>query len=64
MDFIMKLLRSRDLTSSKEYNSIFTIIDRLTKKAKFMPFNKTTNAPGVAHIVMQEVVATESLLDE
>jgi hypothetical protein len=64
MDFIVKLPRSRNLTSSKEYNSIFIITNQLIKEAKFIPFNKATNAPGVAHIVMREVVAIEGLLDE
>jgi hypothetical protein len=64
MDFIVKLPKSRDLTNSREYNSIFTITDRLTKEVKFVPFNKATNAPGVAHIVMREVVATKGLSDE
>jgi hypothetical protein len=60
----MKLSRLRDLTNSKKYNSIFIITNRLIKKAKFMPFNKAINAPGVAHIVMRKVIATESLLDK
>jgi hypothetical protein len=64
MDFIVKLPRSRNPTFGKEYNSIFTITNRLIKEAKFMPFNKTTDAPNVAYIIMREVVATESLLDK
>jgi hypothetical protein len=64
MDFIVKLPKSRDSTNGKEYNSIFTITDQLIKEAKFVPFNEAINAPGVAHIVMREVVATEGLSDE
>jgi hypothetical protein len=60
----MKLPRSRDPTFSKEYNSIFTSTDRLTKETKFMPFNEAINTPGTAHIIIQEVIATESLPDE
>jgi hypothetical protein len=31
MDFITKLLASKDLITGVEYNSILTIVDRLTK---------------------------------
>jgi hypothetical protein len=61
MDFIVKLPKSRDPISGKKYNSILTITDRLTKEAKFAPINKVTNAPGTAHLVVREVVATEGL---
>jgi hypothetical protein len=39
-------------------------MNRLIKEAKFMLFNKITDAPSVAYIIMREVVATKSLLDE
>jgi hypothetical protein len=64
MDFIVKLPKSKNPTNSKKYNNIFMIINRLTKEAKFVFFNEAIDAPGVAHIIMREVVATESLLDE
>jgi hypothetical protein len=64
MNFIVKLLRLRDSTFGKEYNSIFIITNRLTKEAKFVPFNKTTDTPNVAYTIMQEVVATEGLSDK
>jgi hypothetical protein len=64
MDFIVKLLKLRDPTNGKKYNSIFTITDRLIKEAKFISFNKAIDAPGVAHIVMREVVATKGLSDK
>jgi hypothetical protein len=64
MDFIVKLPKSRDPVSGREYDTILTITDRLTKEAKFVPMNEATDAPGTAHIVMREVVATEGLPDE
>jgi hypothetical protein len=64
MDFIVKLLRLRNLISSKEYNSIFIITNQLIKEAKFMPFNKAINTPETAHIIMREMVAIKSLLDK
>jgi hypothetical protein len=64
MDFIVKLPKSRDLVSGREYNTILTITDRLIKEAKFMPINEVTDALSMAYIVMREVVATEGLPDE
>jgi hypothetical protein len=64
MDFIIKLLKSRDSTNSREYNSIFIITDRLIKEVKFVSFNKAIDISRTAHIVIREVVAIESLLDK
>jgi hypothetical protein len=60
----MKLLKSRDLVFSKEYNTIFTITNRLIKEVKFIPINKAINAPGTAYIVIREVIVIEDLLDK
>jgi hypothetical protein len=57
----VKLPKSRDPISGKEYNSILTITNRLIKEAKFVPINKAINTPGTAHLVVQNVVATEGL---
>jgi hypothetical protein len=61
IDFIVKLPKSRDSISEKEYNSILIITNWLIKEAKFASINKATNAPNTAHLVMREVVATEGL---
>jgi hypothetical protein len=61
MDFIIKLSKFQDPISGKEYNSILTITDRLTKEAKFASINKATDAPDTAYLVIQNVIATESL---
>jgi transposase InsO family protein len=64
MDFIMKLPKSRDPISGKEYDSILIITDRLIKEAKFALINEATDAPGTAYLVVQNVVATEGLPNE
>jgi transposase InsO family protein len=64
MDFIVKLPKSQNPISEKEYNSILTITDRLTKEAKFALINKATDAPGTAYLVVQNMVATEGLSDK
>jgi hypothetical protein len=40
MDFITKLLASKDLVTGVEYNSILTIVDRLTKWSYFLPYRE------------------------
>jgi hypothetical protein len=64
MDFIVKLPRLKDPTTQKEYDSILTTTDQLTKEAKFIPTNKATEASETAHLVVKEIVATEGLPDE
>jgi hypothetical protein len=41
MDFITKLLLSRDSTTGIEYDSILTIVDRLTKWTYFLPYKES-----------------------
>jgi hypothetical protein len=64
MDFIVKLLKSKDPAIRKKYNSILTITDWLIKEAKFILTNKTTEASETAHLIVKEIVATEELSDE
>ena len=44
MDFITKLSKSKDPLTNLSYDGIFVMVDRLTKYAYFVPFNKTFNA--------------------
>jgi hypothetical protein len=64
MDFIVKLPKSKDPATEKKYDSILTTTDWLTKEAKFIPINKTTEASETAYLVIKEIVATEGLPDE
>ena len=41
MDFITKLPLSKDTTTGLEYDSILTIVDRLTKWTYFLPYRET-----------------------
>ena len=38
MDFIVKLLKSEDISISIKYNNILIIINRLTKYTHFIPY--------------------------
>jgi hypothetical protein len=40
MDFITKLPASKDSVTGVKYNSILTIVDRLTKWSYFLPYNE------------------------
>ena len=41
-----------------------TIIDQLTKEAKFILMNKETDTTGIVHIILEEVIADEGILEE
>ena len=64
MNFIVKLLKLKELTTEKKYNSILTTTDWLIKEVKFISINKATEASETAHLVVKEIVATEGLPDE
>jgi hypothetical protein len=49
MDFII------DLPSSKDFDSIFVVVDRLTKMAHFMPCNKTVTGEETARFFMDNI---------
>ncbi|KNE95757.1 hypothetical protein PSTG_10973 [Puccinia striiformis f. sp. tritici PST-78] len=44
-----------DLPDSKGYNSILTVVDRLTKMAHFLPCHKTMSANQLADLMLREV---------
>ena len=41
MDFITKLLLSKDLVTRVKYDSILTMVDRLTKWSYFLPYKES-----------------------
>jgi transposase InsO family protein len=49
MDFIT------DLLNSKAFNSIFVVVDQLTKMAHFMPCNKTVTGEETARFFMDNI---------
>jgi hypothetical protein len=58
MDFIT------DLPSSKAFDSIFVVVDRLTKMAHFMPCNKTVTGEETARLFMDNIYKYHGLLDD
>ncbi len=61
MNFIMKLLTLKDLTWGVKFNSILTIVDRLTKYTMFIPFKETATAPVLTYTILQELVSNHGL---
>uniref|UniRef100_A0A803JPU4 Gypsy retrotransposon integrase-like protein 1 n=1 Tax=Xenopus tropicalis TaxID=8364 RepID=A0A803JPU4_XENTR len=53
-----------DLPPSKGYNTIFVIIDRLTKMAHFVPLPKLPSAATTAETFIKEIIRLHGLPDE
>ncbi len=57
MDFITKLPPSKDTTTGLEYDSILTMVDRLTKWTYFLPYRETWNAEQLADVIYRNVTS-------
>ena len=58
MDFIT------NLPSSKAFDSIFVVVDQLTKMAYFMPCNKTVTGEETTRLFMDNIYKYHGLLDD
>jgi hypothetical protein len=54
MDFIMDLLLST--RNGRVYNSILIIVDRFTKMAIYIPYNKTCTIEELTNIFYEEII--------
>ena len=61
MDFIVKLPESREPGRSEKYDSIWVIVDRLTKYAYFIAFQEKTSAEDLAYHFQRVVVSNHGL---
>ena len=61
MDFIVKLPRSLDPISHASFDSIFVVVDRLTKMAYFIPCNEDMDAPEIAQLFLQNIFTQHGL---
>ena len=52
MDFIVKLPHSLDPISHALFDSIFVVVDRLTKMAHLIPCNEDINASEFAQLFL------------
>jgi hypothetical protein len=63
-DFIVKLPRSKEPGTKNSYDSIFVIVDRLTKFAYFIAYNEATDAKDMAYHFLKHIVSQHGLPDE
>ena len=62
MDFIIKLLKLRDLATEIAYNSILVIVDRLTKYLYFILCKETITAEKLRYLVLDRLIRYYGLL--
>ena len=62
MDFVTGLLISTNWKKNS-YNSILVIIDWLTKTIHYEPVKTTTNAPGLAEVIIDVIICHHDLRD-
>lgn len=61
MDFIVKLPVSEEPVTSVKYDSIWVVVDRLTKMSHFVPCNETISASDLAHLFMSKIFSAHGL---
>jgi len=61
MNFITKLLMSKDPAWEVKFDSILTIVDRLIKYTMFISFKKTATASVLTYIILQELINNHGL---
>ncbi len=61
MNFITKLLTSKNLAWGVKFDSILTIVNRLIKYTMFISFKKTTMTSVLTYIILQELINNHRL---
>ena len=56
MDFITKLLKSKDPTTSVIYNSIIVVVNKLIKYIHFILFQEIYNAEQLSYFYINKIV--------
>ena len=64
MDFITKLPTSKNPAWGVKFDSILTIVDRLTKYTMFISFKETATASVLTYTILQELVSNHELSKE
>jgi hypothetical protein len=64
LDFVVKLLLSRDPITRVKYDFILVIIDRLTKYTYIILYLEASTAKDLAYVFLRVVVANYSALEE
>ena len=61
MDFITKLLKSKDLITIEVYDTIIVIIDRLMKYVIILPFKEKYNTKQLAFLLLDRLIRDYSI---
>jgi len=64
MNFITKLPTSKDPAWGVKFDSILTIVDRLTKYTMFISFKETATAPVLAYTILRKLINNHELSKE
>jgi len=56
MDFVIKLLKSKDPVIGDTFNSIIVIIDKLTKYAILIPYKETYKAYQLGFVLLDRLI--------
>jgi hypothetical protein len=64
LDFVVKLLLSRDLITGIEYDSILVVMDKLTKYIYIILYLEASTAEDLAYAFFRVVIANYSALEE
>ena len=63
-DFIVKLLKLKDLIIRQEYDSIFIIVDKFTKWGYFIAYIKDILVEDIVQVYVKEVFLRHRVLDK
>ena len=61
MDWIVKLPKSKDPLTGVQYDSIFVIVDRFTKYAKFEPYLESSSTDALAYTFTRIIIANHGM---
>jgi hypothetical protein len=64
LDFVVKLLLSRDLIISIEYDFILIVTDRLTKYIYIILYLETSTAENLVYIFLRIIITNYNILEE
>jgi hypothetical protein len=64
LDFVIKLLLSRDLIIGVEYDSILVITDRLTKYTYIILYLKVSTAEDLVYIFLKIIITNHNILEK
>ena len=64
MNFIVKLLPSKEVITEVVYDSILVVIDRLTKYAYFISYKEGLTAEDLAYAFNRNIIANYDILEE